>query len=132
MRNGEDYVHVLHRQQFLAAFSEPVITRVGLTFWTMPGAARVEGSGLIAALATTIQVPTERCGAAVLDGEEHTQVQPRQPGSILFDKTVAILTNDVGHLKGWRLHFLCSFRDRFTWSGLDSSTLSSGVPAARR
>ena len=34
--------------------------------------------------------------------------------------------------KGGRVHLLCSLRDRFTWSGLDSSMLSSGVPAALR
>src|SRR5450755_1374461 len=132
MWDGEDHVHVLHRQQFLSAFSEPVITSVGLAFWTMPGAARVEGGGLIAALATTIQVSTERGRAAVLDSEEYAEVKPGQPGSVLFNKTVAMRANDIGHLKGWRFHFLCSFRDRFTWSGLDSSTLSSGVPAALR
>ena len=77
MRNGEDNVHVFHRQQFLAAFREPVIPSVGLALWTMSGAARVEGGGLIAALATTIPVPTERGGAAMLDGEEHAQLQPR-------------------------------------------------------
>src|SRR5450755_2838072 len=132
MRDGEDHVHVLHRQQFRAAFSEPVIASVGLAFWTMPGAARVERGGFVTALTTAIQVSTERGRAAVLDSEEHAEVEPRQPGSVLFNETVAIRANDIGHLKGWRFHFLCSFRDRFTWSGLDSSTLSSGVPAALR
>ena len=105
MRNGEDHVHILHWQQFLTAFREPVIPSVGLTLWTMSGAARVEGDGLIAALATTIPVPTERGGAAMLDGKEHAQLQPRQPGSIPFDKAVAIFTNDVGHLKGVAVSF---------------------------
>src|SRR5260370_4241103 len=132
MRDGEDHVHVLHRQQFLAAFSEPLITGVGLALGAMSGAARVEGDGLMAALATTIQVSSERGRAAVLDSEEYTKVKPGQPGSVLFNKTVAMRANDIGHLKGWRFHFLCSFRDRFTWSGLDSSRLSSGVPAALR
>src|ERR1700683_2698074 len=80
MRNGEDHVHVLHWQQFLAAFREPVVPGVGLAFWTMPRTARVKGGSLIAALATTIQVATERGGTAVLDREEHAQLQPRQPG----------------------------------------------------
>jgi len=34
----------------------------------------------MAALATTIQVSTERGRAAVLDSDEHAQVQPGQPG----------------------------------------------------
>jgi hypothetical protein len=75
---------------------------------------------------------TERCRAAMLDGEEHAEVEPRQPGPVPFDKAVAVRADDIGHLERWLCHFLCSLRDRFTWSGLDSSALSSGVPAAFR
>ncbi len=56
----------------------------------------LKGGGLIAALATTIPVPTERGGAQCSIGEEHAQLQLRQPGSILFDKAVAIFTNNDG------------------------------------
>src|SRR5438270_13420188 len=132
MRDGEDHVHVLHRQQFLAALSEPMITSVGLAFWTMPGAAGVERGSFVTALTTAIQVSTERRRAAVLNSEEHAEVKPGQPGSVLFNKTVAIRASDIVHLKGWLFNFLCSLRDRCTWSGLESSTLSSGVPAALR
>src|ERR1700733_11347578 len=52
VRDGEDHVHVLHRKQFLAALGEPLITSVSLALRTVPRAARVEGGGLIAALAT--------------------------------------------------------------------------------
>ena len=98
----------------LVRFGEPLVASVGLAFRTMPGTARVERDGFDAALATTIQVATERCRAAVLDGEQDAEVKPRQPGSVLFDKAVAMRANDVGHLEGWRLHFLCSLRERFT------------------
>src|SRR5260370_35126012 len=101
MRDGEDHVHVLHRQQFLAAFSEPLITGVGLALGAMSGAARVEGDGLMAALATTSQVSSERGRAAVLDSEEYSKGKPGQPGSVLFNKTDAMRANDIGHLKGW-------------------------------
>ncbi len=84
----------------------------------------------MAALATAIQMSAERRRAAVLDGEQDAQMQPRQPGSVPVDEAVAMRANDVCHLERWPGHFLCSFRDRFTWSGLDSSMLSSGVPAA--
>src|ERR1035438_2808294 len=119
MRDGEDHMHVLHRQQFLAALSKPMITSVGLAFCTMPGTARVEGGSFVTALTTAIQVSTERGRAAMLDSEEYAEVKPSQPGSVLFNKTVAIRANDIGHLKGRRFHFLCSLRDRFTWSGLE-------------
>ena len=116
----------------LATVGEPLVASVGLAFRTMPGTARVERDGLEAALTTTIQVSAERCRAAVLDGEEDAEVKPGQPGSVLFDKAVAMRANDVGHLERWRLHFLCSLRERFTCPRLDSSALSSGVPAALR
>ncbi len=78
-----------------------------------------KGGGLIAALAAAIQVATERCRAAVLDGEQHTQMKTGQPGSVLFDKSVAKRANDIGHLERWPAHFcpagfLCSLRERFT------------------
>jgi hypothetical protein len=69
----------------------------------------------MATSATTIKVATERCRAAVLDGEQHAEVQPCHPGTVLLDEAVAVRADDVGYLKGQPLfHFLCSFRDRFT------------------
>ena len=130
--DGEDDMHVVDRQQFLAARGEPLVASVGLALRTMPGAAGVERDGLMAALATAIQMAAERCRAAVLDGEEHAEMQPRQPGPVLLDEAVAMRADDIGHLERWPVHLLCSLRDRFTWSRLDSSALSSGVPAARR
>jgi hypothetical protein len=84
----------------------------------------------MAAPATAIQMSAERCGAAVLDGKENAEMQPRQPGPVPVDEAVAVRANDVCHLERWPVHFLCSLLDRFTWSGLESSMLSSGVPAA--
>ncbi len=85
----------------------------------------------MAAQAAAIPVPTERRCPAALDGQQHAYVQPGQPGSIPFYETLAMQTNDVGHLERRRVHFLCSLRERLTWSGLDTSNLSSGEPAAR-
>ena len=82
------------------------------------------------ALATTIHVSAEGRRAAVLDGKENAEMQPRQPGPVPVDEAVAVRANDVCHLERWPVHFLCSLRDRFTWSGLESSMLSRGVPAA--
>jgi hypothetical protein len=114
MRNREDNVHVFNGQQFLSAVGEPVVAGVGLAFWTMPRAAGVKRGSLKAALTTAIQVTTERRRSTVLDGEKDAEVKPRQPGSVLFDKSVAMRANDIGHLEGWPIHFLCNFRERFT------------------
>jgi hypothetical protein len=73
-----------------------------------------------------------RSWSAVLDGEEDTEMQPCQPGTVPVDKAVAMRADDIGHLERWPRHFLCSLRDRFTRSRFDSSALSSGVPAAFR
>jgi len=86
----------------------------------------------MAALPTPIPVSAECCRTAVLNGEQDAEMKPRQPGSVLFDEAAAMRANDIGHLEGWPIHFLCSLLDRFTWSGLDSSMLSNGVPAALR
>ncbi len=84
----------------------------------------------MAALTTAIQMSAERSRAAVLDGKQDAEMQPRQPGPVPVNEAVAVRANDVCHLERRLVHFLCNFRDRFTWSGLDSSMLSSGVPAA--
>jgi hypothetical protein len=68
----------------------------------------------VAALATAIQVSTEHGGAAVLDGEQHPQVQPRQPGPVVFDETLTMRANDICHLERWPAHRFCSFLERFT------------------
>src|ERR1035438_1980579 len=58
----------------------------------------------MAASGTAIQVATECCSAAELDGVQHAQMEPRQPGPVLYDEAVAVLSDDVGHLERWPLH----------------------------
>ena len=86
----------------------------------------------MAAARTLIQMAAERSTAATLDGSQHTEMLPAQPGSILLDEAFARHTDDIGHLERWLIHPLCSLRERFTFSGPDSSSMSSGVPAAFR
>jgi hypothetical protein len=74
----------------------------------------------------------ERGRAAALDGPQHAKMLPGQSGLILLDKASACCSNDVGHLKGWRVHLLCSLRERFTCFGSENTALSMGVPAAFR
>src|SRR5438477_2696508 len=66
----------------------------------------------MAALTTAIQMSAERSGAAVLDGEQDTKVEPRQPGAVPFDETVAVRANDLCHLERWPQQMRAySFRD---------------------
>ena len=70
---------------------------------------------------------------AAKDASEHLHWQEeRLAWAILLDEAFARHTDDIGHLEGWLIHLLCSLRERFTCSGPDSSSLSSGVPAAFR
>jgi hypothetical protein len=82
-------MHVTHGQQFFVAIGKPPVAGIGLALRTMPGTAGVKRGDLMAALTTAIQMAAERCGAAVLDGEEDTEVEPRQPGAVPFDEAVA-------------------------------------------
>ncbi len=114
VRNREDHMYVLHRQQFFFTGCEPSLAGVGLALGTMPRAAGVKRNGLIAALMAPVQVATERCRAAMLDGEEDAEMLPRQPGTVPVDEAIAMRANDVGHLEGWRFHLLFGLRERFT------------------
>src|ERR1035438_9375685 len=59
-------------------------------------------------------------------------MEPRQPGSVLGDEAVAVLSDDVGHLEGWPVHGFCFFRERLMPSGLDTLIVSSGLATAVR
>src|ERR1039457_6223429 len=87
-------MHVADRQQFFAARGEPLVASVGLALWTVPGPAGVERDGLVAALAATVQVATECCRAAKLDGMQYAEMEPRQPGPVHFDEAIAVLSDD--------------------------------------
>ena len=132
MRQREHYVDVRHIQQFLFTVREPSVTSVGLAFSAMAVPTRVVGDGLLAAAGALIHMAAERGRAAALDSPQHPKMLPGQSGSILLDKTSARCANDVGHLEGWRVHLLCSLRERFTCSGFENWALSMGVPAAFR
>src|ERR1035441_9430380 len=123
---------VADRQKFLAARGEPLVASVGLALWTVPGPAGVERDGLVAALTATVQVATECCRAAKLDGMQCAEMEPRQPGPVLCDESVAVLSDDIGHLEGWLIHGFCSFRERLISSELETEIVSNGLATAVR
>ena len=97
-----------------------------------PHKAGVVRDGLMAASRTAIQVATELCRTASLDGIEYSQMEPGQPGSVLCDEAVAVFSDDVGHLERWPLHPFCNFRERLLWSGLETWIASNGLATAVR
>ena len=132
MRQREDHMHVAHIQQLCFTGGEPLVASVGLAFSAMAVPARVVGDGLLAAAGALIQMAAERGRATALDSPQHAKMLPAQSGSIPLNKAFARCANDVGHLEGWRVHLLCSLRERFTCFGSENSALSMGVPAAFR
>src|SRR5579872_3671525 len=72
------------------------------------------------------------CCAASLDGIEYPQMEPGQPGSVLCDEAVAVLSDDVGHFERWSVHRFCNFRERLLLSGLETEIASSGLATAVR
>ena len=88
--------------------------------------------GLLATAGALSQMAAERGRAAALDSPQHTKMLPGQSGSVLLDKAFARCSNDVGHLERWRVHLLCSLRDRLTCFASENWALSIGVPAAFR
>ena len=61
-----------------------------------------------------IDMSAESRSATTLDSQQHFDVQPSQPGPVALDEAFAMLAKNIGHLQGGPIHFLMSFRERFT------------------
>ena len=110
-RHREDEVDVPDGQELLFARRHPRIARRGQTLRAMPVAAAVIREDRVCALLTAITMPTQCRRAALGDDSEHASMLPGHPGLVRLQKTIAVLAHDVGHLKGWPRHRLCSRRD---------------------
>jgi len=84
----------------------------------------------VTAAGTAIEMAAQRGRAAVLDGVEHAPVVPGEPGTILLDEAVLVLSDDIGHLEGWPVHRFCNLRESLTLSGLETSIVSRGFATA--
>ena len=73
---------------------------------------------------------TQGGGAAPREGAEHAPVLPGEPGPVRLDETIAVLSDDVGHLEGGPGHRFCSRRDRRAVSGPDTGIASNGLATA--
>src|SRR6476660_8383444 len=91
-------------QHFALARRHPTLTRLCLALGTVPVTARVVGDGLLAASRTSIEVSTQSCRAAVLDGAKGLQLLIAEAGSVLVEKMAALCAEDVGHLHGGPAH----------------------------
>ena len=106
MRDAEDDMEVSRRQDFLFASSQPTLARLCLALGAMPVTAGVIGNGLMTAAGTRVEMPTQRCRAAVLDGAEHFQLLKAEARSVPIEKAVALCADEIGHLQGGPAHFV--------------------------
>ncbi len=79
---------------------------------------------------TAIEMATQRRRPAAREGAEHAPVLRGQPGPVRLDEAIAVLSDDVGHLKGWPGHRFCLRRDRRAASGRDTVIASNGLATA--
>ena len=105
MRDAEDEMKIVHRQQLLLTFSEPLLAGIGLAFRTMPIPTGVVGdAGAISAMGTVIEMAPQGSRAATGDGQEHLDLRPSQRRSIALSKPTVSDADDVGHLARWPVH----------------------------
>jgi hypothetical protein len=105
VRNAENNMEVSCGQDFLLACRQPTLARLCLALRAMPVTARVIRDGLMTATGTQIEMTTQSCRAAVLDGTQDLQLLKAEARSISVEKAVALCANEIGHLQGGPAHF---------------------------
>src|ERR1700690_2443654 len=93
-------------QQLGAARGQPSVARLALALRAVPVAARVIRDGAMAAAGALIQMAAHRGGAASLDGYEHLEVQPGEPGRGPVRESAPGGGDDMGQLQEWPFHSL--------------------------
>ena len=68
-----------------------------------------------------IDVPTQRGRAAALDGGQHFQVQPVEPGAVSVNEAPPCGADQSGHLQRWPYHHWVSPGSLLSVSALSGS-----------
>src|SRR6266478_7838221 len=105
-RKREDHMDVTRREKLLAARCEPAVASSCLTLWAVPISARVVGDGAMSAASAFIEMPAERGGTTLPNGQEHFDMLPGDPLTASFDECVSRGADQIGHLEGWPVHLL--------------------------
>src|SRR5215467_3832053 len=130
LRQSKDDMDVGHCQKLILASRDPLIAGTVLTLGAVAVATAVKGNGTIAAARTLVAMAAQNGSAAGCDGLQNLAVRPVNPAAMVLDEAIPLCANDIGHLQGWPGHFFCSLREGLTWSGLASSSKSSGLVIA--
>src|SRR5262245_34354813 len=104
MRDAEDQMVVVHRQQFSLPRRQPLVTRTGLAFWTVAISAGVVRDGLVSTARTLIAMAAERCRPASQDGIEYLLLWPDQRLPMTAGYAGVGFADDIGELKPRSCH----------------------------
>ena len=131
MRQSEHDMKISRRQQFLLSGSDPTLTRLRLTFWTVAITARVIRDGLVATASRAgIDMTAKSRCAATYNGLHHLQLLKTDSALMTVDEVAALRAKDVGHLHGGPGHGFWFLLDRFTVSSLEIEMVSTGLTTA--
>ena len=106
MGQREYNMSVGRREQFGASRREPAVARLALAFRAVPVATRVVGDGAITAAGALVCMAAHRGGAASLDGDQDSKMQPGEPRGRPVHEMVAHRGYDIGQLQERPLHSL--------------------------
>lgn len=120
-RYGEDDVIVLYREEFTAAFLEPLGLGERLTLRAVTIAAGIVRDLLVTALIARFDVSPESGGSARDDVIQYTPLLERHNGAVPLDVVVAMFADDVRDLEPRTLHSTQRF------SGTSRGSESSGL-----
>ena len=76
MRNAEDKVVVTDGKQFAFTGTEPLLTGIGLAFWTVAIAAGAVRDGFVPAASALIAMATECSSSATCNRSEYFELYP--------------------------------------------------------
>ena len=104
VRHGEDDMKVAGRQELSLLRGKPAFARLRLALGAVPVAARVIRDGLMTASGASIEMTTERRGAAVPDGTMSLELLKVVTGSIPVQEAISLRAEDISHLHGGSCH----------------------------
>src|SRR5215469_14285734 len=107
----EDHVDVGGGEKFSSARSNPLFPSGGLTLRAIAiSAAVIRNGGTIPATGALIDM-TAQCGRTTpLNGQQHLDVLPTNPGAVSFDEGGSRGADEIGHLERWPAHLLLVWR----------------------
>ncbi len=97
-------MEVGHGQELGFTLGEPFLSGRALAFWAMPITTTIIRNLSTLTRVTAGDVPTERRGAAALDGRHDLQLPDTNVAPIRFTESGAMVAEDIRDLQRWPRH----------------------------